>query len=304
MANITEFYRLNNEKCQHFKVKELKDSNIPIEAKHGDMIVGPVKNLRSMEVYFVTITTKGDKQLIQQDTTSSGYCSVPLKITQFIENPISFYNDAFNYDQWSETDFLGFEIDAKKHKNAISQYTNGRIVNENRKLFYFVSDNEWDIETGLFIWCDFFVDNKDEEDGEYIRITQTTPPDDYLIDKPEPCYNASRIEYKIKKYLKQVENGDKIVEIFKSELFLNESKTNDSEISMKMTMTLESIEWNNDCGDKQSIKAVNLIHNHNKYKFIEKVLFKKGLYRHISLLCNDHIEKDKTFIIFYKSLFY
>ena len=165
-----EFSNFLNEKCRHHKITATVDWNtfsgdilefyqelVPAEAKHGDIITTSVKNLRSMEVYFVNCFIieleankrfKLVKQLLQEDPSGSGYCCVPLEIAKKIADPVKFYENAFTFDNYDEVDFSGIEIDTELHQDVIKRFTGGKLVSPNRKCFYFFSNNEWDSTCG------------------------------------------------------------------------------------------------------------------------------------------------------------
>jgi hypothetical protein len=138
------------------------DKYIPKEAKHGDMIKTSTKYLRSLEVYFVNSTLieldptvnsgykcKLIRELCQEDTTGSGYCSVPKVVTRKIKNPIKFYEGAFDFfEDYSEIDFTGIDIDTVAHQELLKEFTGGRSVSADKECFYFLSGTESDPTKG------------------------------------------------------------------------------------------------------------------------------------------------------------
>lgn len=214
------------DKCHHYTVYakvdwnvfsgdilEFYEQHIPDEAMHGDMITTPEKNLRSMEVYFVNcdlvenksndLKSKNNKyklvrHLCQEDLGGSGFCCVPICVTRKMKDPIRFYENAFTFDNYDEIDFSGIEIDTAAHQELIQKYTNGKPVHPSRKCFYFFEFNEWDSRSGLFIWCDFFLDDFDS--GRYLRLTSDIDPA-YLGESPpkirDPQILESSIEMKV-----------------------------------------------------------------------------------------------------------
>lgn len=147
------------------------DTNIPAnlasyekilsdEAMHGDMIIIGPKMLRSLNVFFVNCIIVEDKcsvskfrlirKLIQKDSSGSGCTCVPVEVTARISNPMKFYENAFNFENYDEVDFAGIEIDTKEHRAVIEKFTDGKTVHSTRKCFYFLSFNEWDSSSGKF----------------------------------------------------------------------------------------------------------------------------------------------------------
>ena len=188
------------EKCSHYYMDLIEncetlnqenlaiyESYLPLEVTHGDIVIIGEKTLRSLNIYFVNVIYTGkDKQyykreLIQNDPSESGYCCVPLQVTRHLSDPLKFYEDAFNFNNYDEVDFSGIEIDTRVHESIIKKFTGGKRVAYNRKCFYFLSNNDWDSTSGMFIWCDFFLD--DFGMGRYVKLT----PDInelYLCERP------------------------------------------------------------------------------------------------------------------------
>ena len=188
---------LVREKCERFHLKSIKqneeknkdhedkdedeeeiDTNIlsnlasyekilPERTMHGDMVIIGPKMLRSLNVFFVNCIEVEDKcstskvrlirKLIQKDPSGSGCTCVPVEVTARINNPIKFYENAFNFENYDEVDFTGIEIDTKEHRAVIEKFTNGRTVHSTRKCVYFLSFNEWDSSSGKLI-ITFFLD--------------------------------------------------------------------------------------------------------------------------------------------------
>ena len=159
------------DKCIHFKINaeidvenyegnlvEFYESNLSEDCMHGDIVTGAKKFLRSLEVYFVNSVwetnedgkNKLKRHLVQKDLSSSGYCCVPIEVTIKIKDPVTFYENAFKFDDYDEIDFSGIEIDTKYHQNIIRRFTGGKPVHFSRKCFYFLSYNEWDLNKGIF----------------------------------------------------------------------------------------------------------------------------------------------------------
>jgi hypothetical protein len=171
---------------------------IPSEANHGDLVVIGEKNMRSKNVYFVNcIVSKSDnsskpmvsKTLARKDTGASGYGCVPIDVTCRIKNPLVFYENAFTFDNYDEIDFSGIEIDTEFHQEVIQKFTNGKPVDWERKCFYFFSFNEWNTSGGMFIWCDFFLDDFDM--GRYLKLTPHI--DDAFLGRSPPNIRDAQI---------------------------------------------------------------------------------------------------------------
>lgn len=131
-----------------------------MEAKHGDIITTPHKYNRSLEVYFVNSVlieledNKGfmvERHLCQEDPTDSGYCCVPKDVTKKIKNPLKFYENAFQFKDYTEKDFSGIDIDTDAHQELISSLSGGRKVASEKKCFYFLEYNQWDSSEGNFL---------------------------------------------------------------------------------------------------------------------------------------------------------
>ena len=167
-ANDEECLQIRD-KCRHFafdvkvdpeeidkNLIEFYESNLPEECMHGDIVTGAEKTLRSMEVYFVNCVWETcdeakrrlKRRLVQKDLSGSGYCCVPIEVTQKIKDPLRFYENAFTFSNYDEIDFSGIQIDTKIHQNVIRQFTGGKQVHFSRKCFYFFSYNEWDSTNG------------------------------------------------------------------------------------------------------------------------------------------------------------
>lgn len=142
------------------------ESRIPNSSKHGDIVTTPEKYSRSLEVYFVNCIleelndeTKSElsadykyrlrRRLCQEDQSGSGYCCVPKEITRKLKDPIKFYENAFNFDNYKEKDFSGIDIDTVEHQNMIKTFTGGRAVGNDKQCFYFLENNEWDSTKGF-----------------------------------------------------------------------------------------------------------------------------------------------------------
>ncbi|CAF0947658.1 unnamed protein product [Brachionus calyciflorus] len=163
---------MSESQCRHFFInqnynpdtnvskQDFYSSFIPNDVKHGDMLVCGEKDLRSMNIFYYDSSTK---KLVQKDPSGSGYTCVPLEITKSITNPIEFYQDAFKFNGYDEIDFLGIELDAQVHQDLVKEFTNGRQVSFDKTLFYFLTDNEWESEAGLFVY--------DDDSGRYIKLT-------------------------------------------------------------------------------------------------------------------------------------
>jgi hypothetical protein len=131
---------------------------LPDEALHGDMVIIGPKCLRSLNVFFVNCIIVEDKcsmskfrlirKLIQKDSSGSGCTCVPIEVTSRISNPIRFYENAFNFENYDEVDFSGIELDTREHRAVIEKFTNGKVIHSSRKCFYFLSFNEWDSSSG------------------------------------------------------------------------------------------------------------------------------------------------------------
>lgn len=151
---------INEHKCQRFKIninfdpdlelsrQDFYSQFIPNEARHGDMVVCGEKDLRSMNIFYLN---EEKKKLVQKDPTGSGYTCVPLEITKKILDPIEFYKTAFEFDDYQEIDFYGIEIDPTVHDCLIKNLTNGRSVANDKVIYYFFDENEWDQGRGKLI---------------------------------------------------------------------------------------------------------------------------------------------------------
>lgn len=156
-------------KCRHFFINQNYDPNsnesrihfyerqIPDQARHGDMLIGGAKDLRSMNVFYVNVESM-TKKLCQKDPSGSGYTCVPLEISKKIPDPIKFYENSFSFNGYSEMDFLGIEIDTRAHQDFIKKATGGRNVNDNKQVFYFLDDNEWEAGKGINSYVIFILD--------------------------------------------------------------------------------------------------------------------------------------------------
>lgn len=200
------YLRINDEKekCSHYYMdtiegyEELSGKNLsvyetylPKQVAHGDIIIIGEKKLRSLNIFFVNVifTSSIDRkyfkrELVQSDPSQSGYCCVPLDVSKRLRDPLKYYQDAFNFNNYDEIDFSGIEIDPKVHEPLIKKFTNGKRVAYNRKLFYFLSNNDWDSSSGMFIWCDHILDDFDM--GRYVKLTQNIS-ELYLIERPLKC---------------------------------------------------------------------------------------------------------------------
>ena len=169
------------DKCRHYQIDAKVDWDtfnadilnfyemyIPDEAMHGDVIVTPQKNFRSMEVYFVNCALveldeqsrreknyeynyKLVRRLCQEDLSGSGYCCVPKEITNTLQDPIKFYENSLTFDNYDEIDFAGIDVDTRIHQDLIRTFTGGRPVDFSRKCFWFFEYNEWDSTSGRLL---------------------------------------------------------------------------------------------------------------------------------------------------------
>ena len=168
---------------------------LPEDACHGDLVVIGAKRLRSSNVYIVhkQPTSGADSamrliygQLSMPTTTASStttttktaptsksnQCCVPLEVSMHMSDPLAFYADAFHFATYDDVDFLGIELDPLLHgERVVSRFTHLPVA-ANRRLVYLLDNNEWDSRAGLFIWCDFYLD--DFAAGRFVRLDERT----------------------------------------------------------------------------------------------------------------------------------
>jgi hypothetical protein len=122
-----KYLELNDEKekCSHYYIDELEgfetlneeslaqyESYLPAQVTHGDIVIIGEKKLRSLNIFFVNVVYTSDgsyykRQLMQSDPSQSGYCCVPVEVSRKIRDPLRFFEDAFNFNNYDEVDFSG-----------------------------------------------------------------------------------------------------------------------------------------------------------------------------------------------------
>ncbi len=155
-------------------------------AEHGDLVFDPAGGPRTLGVKFVEALGANGKplkhrKLVQQDTSGSGYCSVPLDVTRHFADPVARYlpSLAIRSDQGdgiSLDDWLAIELDGEAHAKLLKQQAGGRAVDAGRRVVYFV--NDFGAGKGYALWNPLFPSEDDGMSG-WKPLDKKTP-DEYL----------------------------------------------------------------------------------------------------------------------------
>lgn len=333
------------EKCHHFQVDakvnwdtfssdilNFYEMYIPDDAKHGDIITTSEKYLRSMEVYFVNSIlieldekTKNEnngeynyklvRRLCQEDLGGSGYCCVPKAITNKLPDPIKFYENSFTFDNYDEIDFAGIDIDTGVHQELIKGYTGGKPVDLSRKCFWLFSNNEWDSTSGMFVWCDFFLDDFDA--GRYMKLTPDID-EEYISKSPALRRDPQIVKYAIdmkSKYedkytnlFNEMDQGTEL-EVYGLTFFCPKNDEPNGG-------TMANMYFNRVVKDSDE-RIVEIILNADEeadaesveFKFTQKIVTEYGRYGGVQLWCIEKAllpgeEDPNTFIICTSDIFY
>ena len=122
----------------YFLEKIQTEEALLAQAQHGDMVVEP-QDLRSMNVYFVQALAENGqpcpKKLVQKDRTGSGYCSIPLSITQHFEDPVAYFLESLSIKKTGIRlhDWYEIEVSPQFHQKTLQEQTGGRLVPESRE---------------------------------------------------------------------------------------------------------------------------------------------------------------------------